>query len=139
GKPGDGYRIAMQILNNGRMSLGTGSVGLAKRLLDLAIEHVTERRQFGQPLADFDMVEDKIGWMVSYLCGLESMAYLTTGLVDAGVEDYAVESALAKIAGTEFVWRQANRALQLKGGAGYMRTEPYEQILRDIRIFPIFE
>ena len=139
GEPGDGFRIAMQILNNGRMSLGTGAVGLAKRLLDLTIEHVTERRQFGQRLADFDMVEDKIGWMVSYLFGLESMAYMTTGLVDSGVEDYAVESALAKVAGTEFVWYQANRALQLKGGQGYMRTEPYEQIVRDIRVFPIFE
>jgi acyl-CoA dehydrogenase family protein 9 len=139
GEPGDGFRIAMQILNNGRMSLGTGAVGLAKRLLDLTIEHVQTRRQFGKPLADFDMVEDKIGWMVSYLFGLESMAYMTTSLVDAGVEDYSVESAMAKVTGTEFVWYLANRALQLKGGQGYMRTEPYEQILRDIRIFPIFE
>ena len=124
GEPGDGFRIAMQILNNGRMSLGTGSVGLAKRLLDLTIEHVTERRQFGQPLADFDMVEDKIGWMVSYLFGLESMAYLTTGLVDAGVEDYSVESAMAKVTGTEFVWYQANRALQLKGGRATCAPSP---------------
>jgi alkylation response protein AidB-like acyl-CoA dehydrogenase len=139
GEPGEGFRIAMQILNNGRLSLGTGSVGLAKRLIDLAIEHVTERRQFGRPLADFDMVEDKIGWMVSYLFGLESLSYLTTGLVDAGVEDYSVESAIAKVIGTEFAWYQANRAMQLKGGAGYMRDEPYEQIMRDIRIFPIFE
>jgi acyl-CoA dehydrogenase family protein 9 len=139
GEPGEGFAIAMQILNNGRMSLGTGSVGLAKRLLDLTIEHVRERRQFGQPLADFDMVEDKIGWMVSHLFGLESMSYLTTALVDAGVEDYAVESAICKVAGTEFVWYAANRALQLKGGEGYMKTQPYEQILRDIRIFPIFE
>ena len=74
----------MQILNNGRIGLGTGSVGGAKKLLDLAIEHVKERRQFGQPLADFELVQDKIGWMVSYLFGLESMAYLTCGLVDAG-------------------------------------------------------
>jgi acyl-CoA dehydrogenase family protein 9 len=59
--------------------------------------------------------------------------------VDAGVEDYAVESAICKVAGTEFVWYAANRALQLKGGEGYMRDQPYEQILRDIRIFPIFE
>jgi acyl-CoA dehydrogenase family protein 9 len=139
GEPGEGFRIAMQVLNNGRLSLGTGSVGLAKRLLDLAIDHVTTRRQFGRPLADFDMVEDKIGWMVSYLFGLESMAYLTTGLVDAGIEDYSVESAMAKVTGTEFVWYQANRAMQLKGGAGFLRTEPYEQIMRDIRIFPIFE
>ncbi len=139
GEPGEGFRIAMEVLNNGRIGLGTGSVGLAKRLLDLSIDHVTTRRQFGQPLGDFDMVEDKIGWMVSYLFGLESMAYLTTGLVDAGMPDYAVESAMAKVAGTEFVWYQANRAFQLAGGEAYMKDAPYELILRDIRIFPIFE
>jgi acyl-CoA dehydrogenase family member 9 len=139
GEPGEGFRIAMQILNNGRIGLGTGSVGLAKRLIDLTIDHVTTRRQFGRPLADFDMVEDKVGWMVSYLFGLESMAYLTTGLMDVGIEDYSVESAMAKVTGTEFVWYLANRAMQLKGGEGYLRTEPYELIMRDIRIFPIFE
>jgi acyl-CoA dehydrogenase family member 9 len=139
GEPGEGFKIAMQVLNNGRIGLGTGSVGLAKRLLDLAIEHVTTRRQFGKTLSEFDMVEEKIGWMVSYLFGLESLAYLTTGLIDEGIEDYSVESAIAKISGTEFVWYQANRALQLAGGLGYMRDQPYEQILRDIRIFPIFE
>jgi acyl-CoA dehydrogenase family member 9 len=105
----------------------------------LTIDHVTTRRQFGRPLADFDMVEDKVGWMVSYLFGLESMAYLTTGLMDVGIEDYSVESAMAKVTGTEFVWYLANRAMQLKGGEGYLRTEPYELIMRDIRIFPIFE
>ena len=127
------------MLNNGRLSLGTGSVGAAKGLLDKAIEHVKERRQFDRPLADFELVQDKIGWMVSYLFGLESLAYLTTGLVDKGVPDYSLESAICKVAGTEFLWYQSNRALQLKGGAGYMRDEPYEKILRDTRIFPIFE
>ena len=67
------------------------------------------------------------------------MCYLTCGLVDGGVEDYSLESAICKVAGTEFLWYAANRAMQLKGGAGYMRDEPYEKILRDIRIFPIFE
>jgi acyl-CoA dehydrogenase family protein 9 len=139
GEPGDGFRIAMHVLNNGRLSLGTGSVGAAKWLLDEAIDHVKERRQFGQPLSEFELVQEKIGWMVSYLFGLESMAYLTTGLVDAGVPDYSIESAICKVAGTEFIWYQANRTLQLKGGAGYMRDQPYEKVLRDIRIFPIFE
>ena len=139
GERGEGFRIAMHVLNNGRLSLGTGSVGGAKRLLDLAIAHVKERRQFGQPLADFELVQDKIGWMVSYLFGLESMAYLTTGLVDRGVPDYSLESAIFKVSGTEFLWYQANRALQLAGGTGYMRDQPYEKALRDIRIFPIFE
>lgn len=139
GEPGDGFKIAMAILNNGRMSLGTGCVGAAKRFLDLAIEHVTERRQFDRALADFELVQEKIGWMVSFLFGLESMAYLTTGMVDDGVEDYSLESAICKVSGTEFLWYQANRALQLAGGAGYLRSHPYEKALRDIRIFPIFE
>jgi acyl-CoA dehydrogenase family member 9 len=139
GEPGHGFRIAMQILNNGRLSLGTGSVGGAKYLLDHTIRHVKERRQFGMPLADFELVQDKIGWAVSYLFGLESMAYLSTGLVDQGVDDYSLESAICKVAGTEFLWYAANRSLQLAGGSGYMRDEPYEKYLRDIRIFPIFE
>ena len=139
GDPGQGFRVAMQILNNGRIGLGTGSVGGAKRLLDLAIEHVKERRQFGQPLADFELVQDKIGWMVSYLFGLESMTYLTCGLVDAGVPDYSLESAICKVSGTEFLWYAVNRVLQLAGGQGYMRDQPYEKPLRDTRIYPIFE
>jgi acyl-CoA dehydrogenase family protein 9 len=104
-------------------------VRAAKGLLDAAIDYVKERGQFGRPLADFELVQDKIGWMVSYLFGLESLAYLTTGLVDKGVPDYSLESAICKVAGTEFLWYQSNRALQLKGGAGYMRDEPYEKIL----------
>jgi acyl-CoA dehydrogenase family protein 9 len=139
GEPGEGFRIAMHILNNGRLSLGTGSVGATKGLLDLTIQHVKERRQFGRPLADFELVQDKIAWMVSYLFGLESMTYLTCGLVDRDVPDYSLESAICKVSGTEFLWYAANRAMQLRGGEGYMRTEPYEKILRDIRIFPIFE
>jgi acyl-CoA dehydrogenase family member 9 len=139
GEPGEGFKIAMQVLNNGRIGLGTGSVGATKKLIDLAINHTKERRQFDRPLADFELVQDKIGWMVSYLFGLEAMCYLTCGLVDQGVEDYSLESAICKVSGTEFLWYAANRAMQLAGGEGYMRTEPYEKILRDIRIFPIFE
>src|SRR3954466_9915639 len=139
GEPGEGFRISMSILNNGRLSLGTGSVGASKWLLARSIRHVRERRQFGMPLADFELVQEKIGWMVSFTFGLESMAYLTTGLVDAGVPDYSLESAMCKVAATEFMWYAANRALQLKGGEGYMRDELWEKMLRDIRIFPIFE
>jgi acyl-CoA dehydrogenase family protein 9 len=139
GAPGDGFRIAMEVLNNGRIGLGTGSVGATKGLLDRAIDHVKGRQQFGHPLADFELVQDKIGWMVSYLFGLESLCYLTCGLVDRDVPDYSLESAICKVSATEFLWYAANRVLQLKGGEGYMRDQPYEKVLRDIRIFPIFE
>jgi acyl-CoA dehydrogenase family protein 9 len=67
------------------------------------------------------------------------MCYLTCGLVDSGVHDYSLESAMCKVSGTEFLWYAANRAMQLAGGSGYMKDQPYEKVLRDIRIFPIFE
>lgn len=139
GEPGAGFRMAMHILNNGRLSLGTGAVGASKRILDGVIEHVRERRQFGRALADFELVQDKIGWLVTNTFAIESTAYLATGLVEAEVPDYSLESAICKVSGTEFMWYAANRALQLKGGEGYMRDQFYEKMLRDIRIFPIFE
>jgi acyl-CoA dehydrogenase family protein 9 len=129
----------MHILNNGRLSLGTGSVGGSKWILDRIIRHVQDRKQFGLSLGEFELVQEKIGWMVSFTFGLESTAYLTTALVDAGIPDYSLESAILKVAGTEYLWYALNRALQLNGGQGYMRTEPYEKMLRDARIFPIFE
>jgi acyl-CoA dehydrogenase family protein 9 len=91
------------VLNNGRMSLGTGAVGGTKRLLELAAAHTTERHQFDRPLADFELVREKLGWMVSHSFGLESMSYLATGLVDRGVADYSLESAMVKITATEFL------------------------------------
>ncbi|MDY7103465.1 MAG: acyl-CoA dehydrogenase family protein [Actinomycetota bacterium] len=139
GAEGDGFKVAVSVLNNGRMSLGTGAAGSVKTLLSHAIAHTSQRRQFGRPLADFELVRQKIAWMTSYLYGMEAMTYATTGLVDRGVEDYALESAIVKIAATEFQWYAANRAFQLAGGAAYMTDEPYEKILRDIRIFPVFE
>ncbi|MGI9000855.1 MAG: acyl-CoA dehydrogenase family protein [Pseudonocardia sp.] len=139
GEPGDGFRIAMHTLNNGRMSLGTGVVGGVKRLIEQAIEHTTEREQFGGPLSEFELVEEKVGWMVSYLYGLESMAYLTTGLVDSGVEDYSLESAMTKVAASEHMWYATNRVFQLMGGQAYMAGSPLAKTLRDTRIYPIFE
>lgn len=139
GEPGEGFRVAMRTLNNGRMSLGTGAVGGAKRLISLAIEHTEQREQFGRPLSEFELVEDKVGWMVNYLYGLESMTYMTTGLVDSGVEDFAVESAMSKVAASEYLWYATNRVFQLYGGAAYMADSAMAKILRDTRIFPVFE
>ncbi len=139
GEPGDGFLIAMNILNNGRMSLGTGSVGAVKKLIDLTVERVQDREQFGQPIADFELVEEKVAWMTTQLYGLEATSYATTGMMDNGVEDVSLESAMVKIAGTEFLWYAVNRAFQLAGGEAYMNDRPYAKILRDIRVFPIFE
>ena len=139
GEPGDGFRIAMNTLNNGRMSMGTSIAGGMKRFLELSVEHTEARRQFGRPLADFEMVGDKLAWMTEQIYGLESMSYLTTGLVDRGDADFALESAMTKVVASDTGWFALNRAVQLHGGEAYMDGHPLSKALRDFRIFPIFE
>lgn len=139
GEPGDGFRIAMHTLNNGRMSMGTSISGGMKRFLRLSLEHTGERRQFGRPLADFEMVAEKLALMTRQIYGLESMSYLTTGLVDRGDADYALESAMTKVVASDVGWRALNDAVQLHGGTAYMADHPLAKALRDFRIFPIFE
>ncbi|MFD3445806.1 acyl-CoA dehydrogenase family protein [Microbacteriaceae bacterium 4G12] len=139
GEPGDGFRIAMNTLNNGRMSMGTSIAGGMKRFLDLTLEHANSRHQFGRPLIDFELVEDKVAWMNTQIYGLESMSYLTTGLVDRGDSDFSLESAMTKIVASDLGWYALNRAVQVHGGEAYMTQNPLSKALRDFRIFPIFE
>ncbi|MCU1405111.1 MAG: acyl-CoA dehydrogenase [Glaciihabitans sp.] len=139
GEPGDGFRIAMNTLNNGRMSMGTAISGGMKQFMQLSLEHTTQRAQFGRALIDFELVEDKIAWMNTQIYGLESMSYLTTGLVDRGTADFALESALTKIAASDTGWYALNRAVQVHGGEAYMDDHPLSKAIRDFRIFPIFE
>ncbi|WP_165067158.1 acyl-CoA dehydrogenase family protein [Marisediminicola senii] len=139
GEPGDGFRIAMNTLNNGRMSMGTSIAGGMKRFLDFTLEHGTQRTQFGRPLLDFELVEEKAAWMTGQIYGLESMSYLTTGLVDLGVADYSLESAMTKIVASDVGWKSLNKAFQVHGGTAYMDDHPLSKALRDFRIFPIFE
>jgi alkylation response protein AidB-like acyl-CoA dehydrogenase len=139
GEIGRGFRIAMTVLNHGRTAAGGGSVGAMKRLVALAARHANERVQFGRPLAAFGDVRRKIGEMLLECYGSEALATTVAGLVDRGVTSHAAEAAALKIFATECLWRTADEALQLAGGRGYLRSEPYEQVLRDSRIERIFE
>ncbi len=139
GSVGGGFKVAMGILNNGRLSLAAGAVGVAKHVTKLSLDHAVNRRQFGRPIASFGLIKDKIAQMVMDTYAAESMVYLTTGLVDRGVEDYALESACCKVYGSEMLWRVVNESLQIAAGVGYMKEYPYERILRDARINLIFE
>ncbi len=139
GEVGRGFKVAMEVLNVGRLSLASGCLGACKRLTQLTIERANERRAFGRPIGEFELIKDKIAWMMSETWALESMTYLTTGLVDARVGDCSLESAICKVFGSETLWRIANEALQVAGGAGYMADLPYERFLRDARVNSIFE
>lgn len=139
GTVGGGFRVAQGILNNGRLGLAAGAVGMARTIVKLALGHVTSRRQFGRTISDFGLVKDKVARMMMETYAAESMVYLTTGLVDRGVEDYSVESACCKVYGSEMLWRVANEAMQLAAGMGYMREFPWERLLRDARVNLVFE
>ena len=139
GAVGGGFKVAMGILNNGRLGLAAGAVGLARQVIKLALAHATTRRQFGRTISEFGMIKDKVARMMVECYAAESMTYLTTGLIDSGVADYSVESAVCKVYGSEMCWRVVNEALQIAAGLGYMREYPYERLLRDARINLIFE
>src|SRR5512138_551109 len=139
GEVGMGFKIAMRILNAGRTGLGGGSVGGMKRLIELAAAHAAERVQFGRPIASFGTIRQKIGQMVVDCYVSESVVNLVAGLMDRGFEEYAVEAAISKVFASEALWRTADEALQIAGGAGYMLELPYERAVRDARINRIFE
>ncbi|HEX7251776.1 MAG TPA: acyl-CoA dehydrogenase family protein, partial [Thermoanaerobaculia bacterium] len=139
GQRGQGFKIAVEILNTGRTSLGAGCVGGSKAMIRLAAQQATQRRQFGSRIADFEMIRGKFARMVVSTYALESMVYLTAGLIDRGLADYSLEGACCKIFGTESVWQTINDALQIAGGNGFMEEYPYERALRDSRVNMIFE
>lgn len=139
GEAGRGFKVAMEVLNSGRMGLGSGCVGACRRLMAMALERVQERKAFGRPIGQFALIKDKIARMTVDTYALESAVYLTTGLVDGKVGDYSLESAICKVLGSETLWRVVNETLQIAAGIGYMSEYPYERMLRDARINLIFE
>jgi acyl-CoA dehydrogenase family protein 9 len=139
GERGHGFKIAVEILNTGRTSLGAGCIGGSKVMIREAARLAMERRAFGSRVADFEMIRAKFARMVISTYALESMVYLTAGLVDRGLADYALEGACCKIFGTEAVWNTINDALQIAGGNGFMEDYPFEKALRDSRVNMIFE
>lgn len=139
GELGKGFKIAMNVLNSGRLSLGAGCVGGMKTILGMATEHAKGRKQFGAPIADFGLIQEKLAFMASRCYATESIVYMTTGNMIKGMDDYYLETAICKIYGSESLWSVVDTGLQIAAGNGYMREYPYERIMRDSRINLIFE
>ncbi|HUK88287.1 MAG TPA: acyl-CoA dehydrogenase family protein [Terriglobales bacterium] len=139
GEEGKGFKAAMSILNHGRTGLGAGCVGGQKRLLQMAVAHATERKQFGRPIAGFGKVKEKLGRIATNLYASESLVYLVSSTIDRGGVDYSIEGAATKVFNSEAVGTAADEALQVAGGMGYMKEQPYERAVRDARINRIFE
>ena len=129
----------MGILNNGRTGLGGGAVGGMKALIGKSVRQARERQQFGQPIASFGLVREKIAQMTVDCFAAESAVWMVAHFIDSGHADYSVEAAISKVFASEAMQRAAYEALQIAGGNGYMKEFPYERFVRDARILPIFE
>ncbi len=139
GGVGYGFKVAMGILNHGRLGLAAGCVGVAKNAIKASIEHANEREQFKKKIGDFGMIKEKIARMVMNNYAAESMVYMTTSLIDRGDMDYSMESAAAKVFCSEMLWETVDENIQIWAGNGFMKEYPYERWLRDARINRIFE
>ncbi|MBC7714498.1 MAG: acyl-CoA dehydrogenase family protein [Rhizobacter sp.] len=139
GELGKGFKIAMNVLNSGRLSLGAGCASGMKMILELATGHATNRKQFDRPIAEFGLIQDKLAKMAAMTYALESVVYLTTGNMIKGMNDYFMETAVCKVLGSESLWTTIDMAMQIAAGNGYMKEYPYERIMRDSRINMIFE
>ena len=139
GRPGDGFKIAMGILNQGRLGLAGGSLGAMKSVFTECIDYAKNRKAFGSAVAEFGLVQNMITQMTLDMYTSEAMTYFTTNLVDSKDCDYSIEAAICKVYVTEASWRCLNTAMQMHGGNGYMVEYGLERKLRDNRIGLIFE
>jgi len=157
GQIGQGHKIAFNILNIGRWKLGLGAVGAAKYCLELGVRYARDRKQFGKPIAEFDLIRKKLGDIATNIYVAESMAFRTAGLLDArsraidpadpqaqkkeidAIEEHAIEASILKVFGSEMLHASADETLQIFGGAGYIEDYPIERVSRDARINRIFE
>lgn len=155
GEVGAGHRVAFNILNIGRMKLGFGSLAYGREALRLAASYAAERRQFGKPICEFQVIRTKLAEMAARLFSLEGAAFRTArsmddelpaGLGDSPIQEavrvlkaHAVEGAAVKVLGSETVGFVADEALQVHGGYGFIEDYPVCRIYRDVRINRLFE
>jgi acyl-CoA dehydrogenase len=139
GEEGEGFRFAMAGLDGGRVNIGACSLGGAQRCLDEAIAYVKDRRQFDQPIADFQNTQFMLADMATDLEAARALLYLAAAKITANAPDKSRFSAMAKRLATDSGSRIVNDALQLFGGYGYLRDYPVERFWRDLRVHSILE
>jgi len=139
GAEGEGFRIAMAGLDGGRVNIASCSLGGAQAALDLAVEHLGNRKQFGRPLKDFQALQFRLADMATELEAARLMVRRAAAAMDARDPAATQYCAMAKRFATDAGFEIANQALQLHGGYGYLRDLPLERIVRDLRVHQILE
>jgi acyl-CoA dehydrogenase len=138
GKEGVGFKTAMKVLDKGRIHIAAICVGVAQRVLDDALRYALERKQFGQPIAEFQLIQAMLADSQTELYAARCMVLDAARRRDAG-ENVSTEASCAKLFASEMCGRVADRAVQIHGGAGYMADYGVERFYRDVRLFRIYE
>ncbi|MEA3011225.1 MAG: acyl-CoA dehydrogenase [Sphingomonadales bacterium] len=138
GEEGEGFRIAMRVLDRGRLHIAAVCVGIAERLIADAVGYAAERRQFGKAIAEFQLIQAMIADSKTETMAARALVIEAAALKDKG-EPITLEAAAAKYFASETVGRVADRAVQIFGGAGYIADYGIERLYRDVRLFRIYE
>ena len=138
GAEGEGFKIAMRVLDRGRLHISAVCVGVAERLIADCVAYATQRKQFGKPIAEHQLIQGMIADSKTEALVARAMVLETAASKDAG-RDVVMESAAAKYFASEMVGRVADRAVQIFGGAGYIADYGIERLYRDVRLFRIYE
>ncbi|MDB5425215.1 MAG: acyl-CoA dehydrogenase [Phenylobacterium sp.] len=138
GQEGEGFKVAMQVLDRGRLHISAVCVGVAERLIKDCVEYASERRQFGQPLTGFQLIQGMIADCKTESLAARALTMETARKRDLG-QSVTMEAAAAKYFASEMVGRVADKAVQIFGGAGYVADHGIERFYRDVRIFRIYE
>ena len=139
GPLGKGLKVALTVLDFGRTTFGACCTGAAKTCLKMAVDHANTRKQFNKTLGNFDLVKKKIARIAADAYAMEAMTTITASLIDRGLEDYMLETAMLKVFTTERLWEIINDAFQIHGGSAYFVDLPLERMVRDARINQIGE
>jgi acyl-CoA dehydrogenase len=138
GAEGEGFKIAMRVLDRGRLHISAVCVGVAERLIADCVAYASERKQFGKPIAEHQLIQAMIADSKTEALAARALVIETAAAKDAG-KDVVMESAAAKYFASEMVGRVADRAVQIYGGAGYIADYGIERLYRDVRLFRIYE
>jgi acyl-CoA dehydrogenase family protein 9 len=139
GDVGHGFKIALEILNSGRLGLAAGSARGTRKILDIALAYAKQREQFGRPIGSFEMIQRKFAVAAAECYAADAGWMMTAAMVDKGGIDFSLETAACKVFASELAFRSSVDAMQIAGGIGYSKEFPYEQSVRDSRINLIFE
>ena len=138
GEVGKGYKVAIETLNEGRIGIGAQMLGVTQAALDHAVSYISERKQFGRRIADFQAVQFQVARMATELEAARLLVYNAARLRDAG-KPFLTEAAMCKLFSSEAAEHVTSMAVQLFGGVGYTKDYPVEKLYRDAKIGQIYE